>query len=46
MLEDQRDHYPNYGSWHFVVKGTRKTAQEIDVILIDNGDEAVEYISG
>jgi hypothetical protein len=33
-----RDIYPNYGSWHSLVKGMRKEIPQIDVILIEDGD--------
>ena len=38
MLELTKDHFPNHGSWHSLIKGMRKAAPDIDTILIEDGD--------
>ena len=38
MLEDKRDHYHNHGSWYSLIKGMKKSAPDIDTILIEDGD--------
>ena len=43
MLEHKKDHYPLHGSWHSVVKGMRKAADQIDTIIID-GHNIFVYI--